>query len=460
MNLPRIAAALCVISILVPALVPGAAALAGPPPEKVALVNARIITVSGDTLPSGTLLIEHGKITAIGTEVEVPFDAVEVDLSGKVLFPGMVDPHSASGLDARNEPLAVSPFVDVADSLDPSRLFFEESLRGGVTSVHVMFGNDCVIGGVSRLVHPIGRTPDEMTQRPGIALKVSTSPKRGFDRMLQMATLRETFRELEEYLDDLAEKRYEEELEKKGEELTVGPEEARKRGRELIREEDLDDRHRNLVRLTSGKLDAWIYCGDAMDVGPAVEIARKHGFFDRSTFVLGTEAYRAVDELRKAGRPVVLPEELVHRDRDPITGELTEVFVAKVLHDAGIKYALQPNTGSVAERYLNYQAARCVRHGIPRQRALAAITMHPAEMLGVADRIGSLEVGKIANVVVLSGDPLEFDTWVEQVYIRGVLAYERGRDPRLRTLLGDAQTAGAGSAGESQSAPRGKDDGR
>jgi hypothetical protein len=283
-----------------------------------------------------------------------------------------------------------------------------------------------------------------MTIRPSIALKLSTSPKSGFDRMSQMATLRETFLELEYYLENLAEKRYEEERKKEEKEVDVGPEEARKRGRELIRDEDLDDRHRNLVKLKQGRLDAWIYCGQATDVGPAIETAKENGFLEQTVFVLGTEAYRAVDELKAAGRPVVLSPELVHQERDPITGKLSETFVPKVIHEAGLRFALPPSDStSLPERYPSYQAARCVRNGIPRQKALEAITLNPAQILGVADRLGSLEVGKSGYVVVLSDDPLDFNTWVDKAYINGILAYDRTKDVRLKELLGLEEKAAA-----------------
>jgi imidazolonepropionase-like amidohydrolase len=412
------------------------------PPAKVALQGGRIIPVVGDEIPEGTLLLEHGKITAIGAKVEIPYDAMVVDMTGKVLLPGMIVPHTVGGLDRANENLPVTPFLDVYDALDPSSLFFEDALRDGHLVLHVIQGNSCVIGGLSRVVHPIGRTTDEMTIRPAIALKLSTSPKSGYERMTQMATMREAFLELAYYLENLAEQRYEAKLKEDKKEIDVSPEEARKRGAKLIRDEHLDDKHRNLVKLTEGRLDAWIYCGSAMDVAPAIQTAKENGFLDRTVFVLGTDAYRAVDELKRAKRPVVLSADLVHRERDPITGELRETFAPTVIHEAGLSYALLPNANSsLAERYLTYQAANCVRHGIPRQAALEAITLNPARMLGVEDRLGSLEVGKDGCVVVFNGDPLDFSSWVEMAFVKGVLAYERKDDVRLKELLGLEQKA-------------------
>jgi imidazolonepropionase-like amidohydrolase len=441
--------------ILAIALALIAASVQAAPPAKLALQGGRIIPVVGDEISEGTVLIENGKIAAIGRKVEIPYDAMVVDVSGQVLLPGLIVAHTSGGLDRANENLPVTPFLDVYDALDPSSLAFEDALRDGHLAVHVIQGNSCVIGGLSRLVRPIGRTTDEMTIQPTVALKLSTSPKSGFDRMTQMATMRETFLELEYYLENLAEKRYEEKLKEEKKEIDVSPEEARKLGRELIRDEDLDDKHRNLVKLTRGRLDAWINCGYATDVAPAIGTAKDNGFLDRTVFVLGTEAYRAVEELKKAKRPVVLSSTLVHQERDPITGELRETFVPKIIHDAGLSYALLPSdSSSVAERYLTYQAARCVRHGIPRQAALEAITLNPARMLGVDDRLGSLEVGKAAYIVVLSGDPFDFNSWVEKAYIEGVLAYDRKSDVRLKELLGVERRAAEKAAAEKAEAEK------
>ncbi|MCH8147853.1 MAG: amidohydrolase family protein [Planctomycetes bacterium] len=415
-----------------------ATAFSSAPPAKLALQGARIIPVEGQEIARGTVLIENGKITAIGEEVEIPYDAMVVDVSGKVLFPGMVDPHSARALDIPNENLPVTPFLDVYDALDPSKAYFEDALRDGVTAVHVIVGNNCVIGGLSRVVNPIGMSPDEMTIAAPVAMKLSVAPKRGSGRMVQMATLRETFLELADYLERLAEKKYEESLEEKGELLEVGPKEARRLGKDLIRPDDYDDKHRSLVKLTSGKLLAFVYCGTASDVAQAITLAKENGFFDRMTLVLGPDCFKAIDEIKASKRPVILDSELIYRETDPLTGEIRETFVPKVFSDALVKFSLQPSpSNSLAERYLNYQAARCVRHGIRRRKALKSITVNPAKAAGVGDRVGSLKVGKSGDIVVFSGDPLDFNSWVEQVYIRGILAYDRKDDVRLKRLLGD-----------------------
>lgn len=409
---------------------------AAPPPKKIALTNARIIPVVGSEIEKGTLLIENGKITGIGADVKVPYDAMEVDCAGKVLFPGMIDPHSARGLDVPNETVPVTPFLNVYDAVDPSKLYFEDSLRDGVTSVHVMVGNDCVIGGVSRVVRPIGLSVNEMTVAPDVAMKMSTTPKNGFDRMQQLATMREAFADLDDSLERLAERKYEEKLKKDEKKMDVGVAEARKRGKDLIKDEDYDDRQANMQRLRRGELSSWVYCGDATDVAPAIKILTDQKLLDKAVFIVGPETYKAVGELKKAKRPVVLDPDLYYRERDELSGELKETFVPKVMKDAGIAFALQPNpSASLAERYLTYQAATCVRNGVPRQTALESITINPAKFVGLEASLGSLEVGKSANVVVFTGDPLDFNAWVELVYIDGIKAYDRSKDARIEELL-------------------------
>lgn len=431
-------------------LVVAVGAAAGPPPEKVALTGGRIIPVQGAPIEKGTVLIERGKIIAVAADVEVPYDARVFDVTGKVVFPGMINVHTWRGMDIPNENRPVTPHLDAYDAIDPSQLFFEDCLRLGMTAVHVIPAENTVIGGMGRVVRPIGITVAEMTIAEGEFLKIAVTPRGGYDRMLQMATLREAFLELDDYLARLAEQRYEEQLKEDEQEIDVGPAEARNRGRDLIRAEDIDDQHRNLLRLRGGQvrvageigptlfkpLGAFVYCGNAMDIGLATRLAKQNEFLDRIVLVLGGECYQAVEELKQAARPVVLPSELTYRETDPLTGEVRETFVPGKIHEAGLQFALVPGPDdSYAERMLTYQAARCVREGIPRGAALRAITLNPAKMLGLADRLGSIEPGKDAHLVVFSGDPLDFNSVIEKVFIDGIPAYEREKDSRLQRLL-------------------------
>lgn len=444
-------------------LAAGLVSAGSPPPEKVALTNAKIIPIVGEGLDSGTILIERGRIVAIGKDVEVPFDARVFDLKGKTVMPGLVHPNCYRGTDGANEARPITPQLDTADSIDPSQIFFEDQLRIGIAAINVMPGDNTVIGGLGRIVRPIGLTPAQMTIAEGAFLKVCISPRAGYDRMLQMASLRETFTELDSYLEKLAEKRYEDKLRDEQKKMDVGLAEQRKRGRALIRAEDVDDEHRNILRARGGivrfggedgptlfkPLGAMVTVRSAMDVAPAVKLAKEFGFFDRTVFVLGPETFKAISELKSAARPVILPEEMIHRETDPLTGDQTEVFVPKRFFDAGLLFAITPGSDqSMPERMPTYQAARCVRGGIPRDVALRAITLNAAKVLGLDDRIGSIEVGKEAYLTVFSGDPLDFNSVVEKVFIEGIPAYEREKDVRIQRLLSTESQPAAAGGGE------------
>ncbi|MDE0959999.1 MAG: amidohydrolase family protein [Planctomycetota bacterium] len=413
--------------------------------SKIALTGGTVMTVSGESITGGVVLIENGIIMAVGAaDTEIPYDAMEVDCTGMILAPGFVDPHSSDGLDIPNENLPSAPFVDVFDALDPSRFFFEDSLRNGVTSIHVIQGNNCVVGGVSRIVHPIGLTPHEMSRQAGVALKLSTTPRRGYGRMRQLAELREVFQEYDRWRENLAESRYEQEAGKDDDDdqEPLSPEESRLKGQELIRDEDLDDQHRHLAQLIDGRLGAWIYCGSASDVAPALALVAEREWKDRAVLVLGGDSHLAIDEIDEAGLHVVLDSDLIYRKRDPLTGEVEETFIPGVYRRAGVRFAIQPSrSGAMPERFIGYQAARLVRSGLTPAEALRIVTLGAAEICGIDDRYGSIEVGKIGNIVMWTGDPLDLNSWVQKVFIEGILAYDREKDARLQRLFPEVPEA-------------------
>lgn len=411
----------------------------GTPPEAIAITGGRIITVAGDEIAEGAIVVRNGTIVAIGpaSEVELPYDAIEIELEpGMVVMPGMFHPGANDGLAGPNESFPITPFLDIRDAIDPSSLFFESMLRAGVTSVHVMPTDNAVVGGLSAVVRPIGRTMGDMDLKGEVSLKFTIAPTRGNDRMSQIAQQREVFASHADYVQNLAESRYEKERKDENKPVDVPPDEARKRGMDLLEDSDYDERNRNIMRLLRGDLNAWFVCARAMDVAQALTLAEANGLGDRSVLMVGTEAYKAVDAIAASGKPVVLPELLFHRQRNVLTGELDETFIPKVFADKGVVFALQPSpSGSFAERYPTYQVAQCVRNGVPRDVAFKAVTLYPAQMLGLGDQLGSLEVGKIANLVILTGDPLDFSSEVSHVYIEGIHAYDRSKDQRLQELI-------------------------
>ncbi|MSR61854.1 MAG: hypothetical protein EXS08_05360 [Planctomycetes bacterium] len=421
--------------------------------QKLIIEAGRIMTQAGPDIENGRILIEGGRITAIGTqaEVEKPWDALVLGGPKLVAFPGFVEAHTSQGMDRPNENIDVAPFLDIRDSIDPVAYFFEDCLRYGVTTINVQQGGNCVVGGRGMIVRPVGMTVEEMTVRPLFGMKLSTRPKSGKSRATQMQALRFAFDDLRTYLEDLVEKEKDEQGYAKREALFQGRDlEAEKaegralanatwklEGLELIPRGALDERYAPLVELLEGRYTAFIHCNDPLDVDHALELARKHGLLAKTVLVLEDDCWKAAELIAEAGVPAVLEGSLTHVERDPITGVEKETFVPGVLHAKGVRFALSsedPNTRAPA-----YQAALAVGGGLDRQTALDAVTKVPAEILGLGNEVGSLEKGKLANVLLFSGDPLSITAWVEHVVIEGKPVYERAKDLRNKHLLEGVQ---------------------
>jgi len=204
-------------------------------------------------------------------------------------------------------------------------------------------------------------------------------------------------------------------------------------GLEALPRGEIDEKQEPLLALVEGKLPAYIYCEAPMDVHRALEIARENGFLANTTLVLNTRCWKAAAAVAEAGVPAVLTGPLTVMERDPITGDETEIQVPKVFRDKGVRFAL--SSMNATTQSLWYQAATAVSLGLERAQALAAVTTVPAEILGVGKRVGSLEVGKDANVVLFSGDPLSVNSFVERVVLEGEAVYDRKQDVRWRQLL-------------------------
>lgn len=425
-----------------------ALAAACAPGDAVAVRGGTIVNPDGSRIENGVVVIASGRITAVGgPDTAIPGDATVHEADGKVVFPGMILAHTQIGLDVANENMPVVPFVNVYDSIEPNSAEYEECLRSGISTVHVIQGDNTVIGGLSRIVRPLGDMVEYMTVRADYALKLSIAPRSGFNRMTQMAELRRAFDDLAAHVETVAERRYEEEQKKKGEKVLVLPDEAAKQGMELVTIDDLEARWRTLWRASKGQVPLFVNCDTAADVTHGLEFLREKKLLEQAVFVVGTEAFKVAGALKQAKRPVVLSGQLVHRERDPLTGKEKETFVPKVFADAGVPFALQTEGfGAHPGGQLWYQAARCVREGVARDVALQAVTQHAAQAIGMEGDLGSLAPGKWGNLALLSGEPLEQSTVVEKLLIEGQLVYDRATDRRLKELATgeDAPSAATG----------------
>ena len=397
--------------------------------DLVAVRAGKVLTGTGATMENAVVLIENGRITAVGSDIEVPWNAKVIDATGKIVAPTYVLAHTPGGLSGGNEMMQNVPFLTVQDSIDPSSLFFEEALRNGIGTAHVIPGNATLIGGQGMVVRPFGKTVEDMTVVDRGGIKLSLASGRGGSRMAQMRKLRNALDEAVRLRADLARKKEEFDAEKAAGAIAEDKD----------FEEKADKTKQPVIDLVEQKITGFLYVPSAAEVPEVARMVEKYGV--RLVLVLGPRCYKAADQLRELNLPIVLDENAIeYTERDPETGEETVVCQAKILADAGIEFAIGVSeSGRSAERYPWWQMATMVRHGVDPATAMRALTTVPARILGVDAEFGSIEVGKVANLQVLTGSPLAATTWVETVLLEGEVAYERSKDQRLQLLFGGSE---------------------
>jgi imidazolonepropionase-like amidohydrolase len=403
------------VSVVILAFVACSIGYAGPVRKKLAVEAGQIIPITGKDIKNGVILIEDGMIKAVGTDVEIPWDAFVIEARGQVVMPGFVMAHTSNGLDRANENMPEVPFISTFDSIDPISTFFEDSLRDGVVAMLVLPGNNTLLGGTGTIVKPYGRTVEAMLIKRYTGLKISLRPTGNTSRMGQMQRFRRYMSDLKEYLEEYEQRKEDAEEEKKP------------------FDEEIDVTKKSMVDLLNKKLTAFIYCDRAADVPKAIEIQKTYKL--NAVLVLSPDCYKAVDLIAKSKLPVVLDPELIAWETNEQTNEEEMKVVPMIFHKAGVKFAFQTDTSQYGRRYLWYQAATTVKYGMKRQEALKSITLYPAQFIGVDNRLGSIEAGKEATMLFLTGDPLDAQSWVDRVMIAGEIVYERSKDERLKKLL-------------------------
>ncbi|MHC4400611.1 MAG: amidohydrolase family protein [Planctomycetota bacterium] len=403
------------VSVVLVLWVLGSVNHAGPVRKKIAINAATIITITGSDVQDGTILIEDGIIKEVGKDVEIPWDAEVIAAKDRVVMPGFVLAHTFNGLDRANENVPEVPFLSTFDSIDPLDPFFEDSFRDGVVAMLVLPGNNTLLGGTGTVVNPHGRTVEEMLVKRYVGLKISLRPSASTSRMGHMQRFRRYMDELKHYL----------------EEYNQRAKEAKKEKKPF--DEKIDPRKKPVLDLLDGKLKAYIYCAVAADVPKALEIIDTHEI--EAVLVLSTDCYKAVDLVGKKELPVVLDPQLIVWETNEELNEEEIKVIPMIFHKAKVKFSLQTDTSRYGRRYLWYQAATSVKYGMSRKEALKSITLYPAQFAGIDDRYGSIEKGKGANLIFLTGDPLDAQTWVDKVMLAGKIVYEKDKDQRLKKLL-------------------------
>jgi imidazolonepropionase-like amidohydrolase len=407
------------------------------PPSTYALTHAKIFTLAGSPIEDGTLVIKDGKIAAVGASVEVPAGAEVIDAKGLQVYPGLFDPVTQMGLSEisavnatvdSTETGAYNPDVVAATAVSPSSEHIPVTRAAGITEVLAVpdsggfdaGGSRGIIGGQASALHLSGWTINDMLIKKSVAMVISwpVIETRTFD----FATFSRKEKPFTEAKQD---------YEKQVNELTDYLERARHYAQAMGHGGPSDFRRdlklEALAPVVRGQLPVLVFANRARDIRNAVEFCDKQKL--KMILAGGEEAYKVKDLLRSKGIPVILrPTLSLPIDEDDAYDRL--LSQPAELAAAGVKFAFGSFDNSFARR-LGQQAANAVAYGLPYDEALKAVTVYPAEIFGVADQVGTLESGKIANIIVTNGDPLELSTEVKFLFIKGQRTSLDNRHQRL-----------------------------
>jgi imidazolonepropionase-like amidohydrolase len=395
----------------------------------VVIRGGTVLPISGPAIPNGTVVMRGGKIVAVGANVPLPSGAEIVDATGRYVMPGVIDAASHIGIESNdlNEPTdpmtpqnraweSYNPFGTFGSG-QPAPLRNREALSGGVTTMYIAPADAQLLGGQGAVIKTAGAALDAVLVREPAAIDMTlgTPPKTAaraqnrdpFTRMAESAMLRQLFVKAQEYQRN----------------KQANPALARDLGMEA------------LGRLLRREIPARIQANNATDVRAALRLAEEFAF---DLVIDGaTGAWEFRDELVARKVAVVLGqvshhyvsnEEIPDRSDYPKPDER----LAGRLTNAGVPTAFATFSrafGSLAPagtgKWLLIDAGIAAGYGMTEDQVLRAVTLVPARILGVADRVGSLEVGKDADVIVLDGPPLSVRTWVQRVYVNGELVYTK-----------------------------------
>ena len=384
--------------------------------------NARIKTITGPEIKNGCILTENGKIKAIGKNITPPEDALVIDAAGRLATPGLIDGHSHIGLfgegygwegeDGNECTDPITPHMRAIDSLNPMDEAFKNAVTGGVTTVGTGPGSGNAMGGTFTCVKLNGRRADDIVLKDNFAMKIAfgENPKRCYGqdqkkmpgtRMATAALLRETLFKAKQYYEELLEYEKSEKEDKK--------------------KPAFDMKLHALLPVMKKEIALKAHAHRTDDIFTALRIARE---FDLNiTLEHCTEGHLIVEELVKEDKYIFVGPTFGGKPKIELLHKSFET--TKVLSDAGLKIAIITDAPVIPQQHLSLCAGFAVKAGMNEEKAWKAITIIPAEAMGVADRVGSLEVGKDADIVIFNGDPLkDIGSTVAYTIIDGKIVYK------------------------------------
>ncbi len=427
--------ALCFLLALLPAL-PGAQTKPAATAQPIVLKGGKLLTITHGTVTNGVLVMENGKITAVGpvASTAIPKNAQVIDVSGMTVYPGLIDSETALGLtevsadrstnDRVESSDEIMPHMHVADAFHAETELIPVTRVNGITNAIVAPATADTLPGQDAFIQLDGRSADDMLlirdiamplnftgeQRRGMRGGEEGAQGRGFPstRMGMAAQLRQAFLDAQEYAQKWAE------YEKKKPDPKATPPKR-------------DLKLEALLPYLEGKKPVVLAADEANDLETAVRLAQEF----KLKFVLNhlTRTQRVLDYVASLKAPAIVGP--IYEDPRDDERYDTVYRLPAELFRRGVKIAFASFDAHQA-RNLPYAAGFAVAFGLPYDEALKALTINPAEIWGVADKLGSLDVGKLANVVVANGDPLDVRTDVKRVFINGREISMTNRQTRLR----------------------------
>ena len=394
------------------------------------VIRGGTIITPDKVIKEGSVLINEGKIAQVGKDIAVPAGAKVVEAGGKFIIPGMIDAHCHTGVfadgvgweksDGNEMTDPITPHLRAIDAIHPDDMAFKDLREAGVTTINTGPGSANVIGGQTAVIKTWGKTVDEMLVCAPVAMKMALgeNPKRVYGeqkktpstRMGNAGVLREWLMKAQDY--QQKRERYEQQL---------ADYTANKGNGKEPEPPERDLRLQALGQVLKREIPAHVHAHRADDMLTALRIAAEFDF--RVIFIHATEGYKVAGILAEEGIPCVVGPILFSRTKYELRGMNPKN--PAILSEAGVKVAIQTDQMS-AVKYILFDAALAVREGMDEQEAIKAITIYPAEILGIANRVGSLEEGKDADIVIMSGPPLDVkDSRVERVFIAGRQVYNR-----------------------------------
>ncbi len=395
-----------------------------------AITNARIETVANGTIANGTVVIEGDRIISVGAEASIPEGALVIDGRGMSIYPGMIDSGTRLGLteigavqettDA-SEVGDITPQMQALTAINPNSVLIPVTRVSGVTTV-IAEPSGGLLPGTAALINLVGYTPDQMLAGDVRMLVLSFPAKRSRRRF---------FRSSGSPPDE--EKAYKKAMDKLNEvwdraELYARIDSASTRTTDERRTTEFVPEMDAILPVLRGERILMVRANTASDIEAAIDwVQQRH--IERVVFSGVSEGWRVADKLAEAGIPVIVGPVLATPTRE--SDRYDRAYAnAGLLHDAGVKVAIR--TGDAENvRNLPFNAGFAATYGLGKEEALRAVTLAPAEMLGIAADYGSIEVGKKANLFMADGDPFEPATHIMKVFIDGFDIPMENRQTRL-----------------------------